>query len=108
MRYSLAVATAVAIFSLGSVSVAFSASPIKVDRSNYQEAEVARNFTKWAANGANNKLMHMTAVTPSGPAPTVRMNRDTLYSGAFQASCRLKLKIMPPYLRSSLSFAFPG
>ena len=29
-------------------------------------------------------------------------------NGAFQASCRLKLKIMPPYLRSSLSFAFPG
>ena len=28
--------------------------------------------------------------------------------GAFQASCRLKLKIMLPYLRSSLSFAFPG
>jgi hypothetical protein len=58
------------------------AGPIKVDRSNYQEAEVARNFTKWAANGANNELMHMTAVTPSGPAPTVRMNRDTLYSAA--------------------------
>jgi len=53
-----------------------------VDRSNYQEAEVGRNFTKWAARGANNKLMHMTDVTPSGPAPTVRMNRDTLYSAA--------------------------
>ena len=56
--------------------------PIKVDRSNYQKAEVARNFNKWAAKGANNKLMHMTSVTPSGPAPTVRMNRDTLYSAA--------------------------
>jgi len=56
--------------------------PIKVTRSNYQEAEVARNFTKWAKNGANNKLMHMTSVTPSGPAPTVRMNRDSLYSAA--------------------------
>jgi hypothetical protein len=56
--------------------------PIKVDRSNYQEAEVARNFTKWAKKGANNKLMHMTSVTPSGPAPTVRMNRDSLYSAA--------------------------
>ena len=62
--------------------VSTSTGPIIVDRSNYQEAEVARNFTKWAANGANNKLMHMTAVTPSGPAPTVRMNRDTLYSAA--------------------------
>lgn len=63
-------------------SVSTSTGPIIVDRSNYQEAEVARNFTKWAANGANNKLMHMTTVTPSGPAPTVRMNRDTLYSAA--------------------------
>ena len=56
--------------------------PIQVDRFNYQEAEVARNFNKWAAKGANNKLMHMTTLTPSGPAPTVRMNRDTLYSAA--------------------------
>lgn len=63
-------------------SVSMNSGAIIVDRSNYQEAEVARNFTKWAANGANNKLMHMTMVTPSGPAPTVRMNRDTLYSAA--------------------------
>ncbi len=63
-------------------SVSTNAASIKVDRSNYQQAEVARNFTKWAARGANNKLMHMTTVTPSGPAPTVRMNRDTLYSAA--------------------------
>jgi hypothetical protein len=63
-------------------SVAANDGPIKVDRSNYQQAEVARNFTKWAERGANNKLMHMTDVTPSGPAPTVRMNRDTLYSAA--------------------------
>jgi len=64
------------------VSVSTNTVPIIVDRSNYQAAEVARNFTKWAARGANNKLMHMTDVTPSGPAPTVRMNRDTLYSAA--------------------------
>jgi len=63
-------------------SVSTQAGPIKVDRSNYQQAEVARNFNKWAAKGANNKLMHMTDVTPSGPAPTVRMNRDSLYSAA--------------------------
>jgi hypothetical protein len=63
-------------------SVSTNAGPTIVDLSNYQEAEVARNFTRWAANGANNKLMHMTTVTPSGPAPTVRMNRDTLYSAA--------------------------
>jgi hypothetical protein len=58
------------------------AEAILVDRSNYQQAEVARNFNRWAENGANNKLMHMTDVTPSGPAPTVRMNRDSLYSAA--------------------------
>ena len=63
-------------------STSTSTGPIVVDRSNYQEAEVARNFTKWAATGANNKLMHMTDITPSGPAPTVRMNRDSLYSAA--------------------------
>jgi hypothetical protein len=63
-------------------SATASAGTIIVDRSNYQAAEVTRNFIKWAANGANNKLMHMTDVTPSGPAPTVRMNRDTLYSAA--------------------------
>lgn len=56
--------------------------PIQVDRSNYQEAEAARNFNNWVAKGANNKLMHMTNLTPSGPAPTIRMNRDTLYSSA--------------------------
>jgi hypothetical protein len=73
-----------------------SASPIKVDRSNYQEAEVARNFTKWAENGANNKLMHMTAITPSGPMPTVRMNRDTLYSSAILDTSTGKASITLP------------
>jgi hypothetical protein len=63
-------------------SASTSTAPVIVDRSNFQEAEVARNFSKWAARGANNQLMHMTTVTPSGPAPTVRMNRDTLYSAA--------------------------
>ena len=56
--------------------------PIQVNRTNYQEAETARNFNNWVAKGASNKLIHMTDVTPSGPAPTVRMNRDTLYSVA--------------------------
>ena len=70
--------------------------PIKVDRSNYQKAEVARNFNKWAAKGANNKLMHMTSVTPSGPAPTVRMNRDTLYSAAILDTSSGKASITLP------------
>jgi hypothetical protein len=64
------------------ISASASADPVEVDRSNYQAAEVTRNFTNWSARGANNKLMHMTGLTPSGPAPTVRMNRDTLYSAA--------------------------
>ena len=59
-----------------------SAEHVKVDGSNYQEDEVARDFNKWAAKNANNKLMHMTVVTPSGRAPTVRMNSDSLYSAA--------------------------
>jgi hypothetical protein len=96
MKNSPAVAATAAILILGSVSVAFSASPIKVDRSNYQEAEVARNFTKWAANGANNKLMHMTTITPSGPMPTVRMNRDTLYSSAILDTSTGKASITLP------------
>jgi hypothetical protein len=70
--------------------------PIKVTRSNYQEAEVARNFTRWANNGANNKLMHMTSVTPSGPVPTVRMNRDSLYSAAILDTSSGKASITVP------------
>ena len=80
-RLISAMALALVLFPTGA-SIAADTEPIKVDRTNYQEAEVARNFTKWAARGANNKLMHLTAVTPSGPAPTVRMNRDSLYSAA--------------------------
>jgi len=81
IRLITTVTLAVGLF-MGGASISVYADPIKVDRTNYQEAEVARNFTKWAEKGANNKLMHMTSVTPSGPAPTVRMNRDSLYSAA--------------------------
>ena len=79
-----------------SATGSFAENSIKVDRSNYQEAEVARNFDRWAANGANNKLMHMTSVTPSGPAPTVRMNRDTLYSAAILDTTSGKASITLP------------
>ena len=44
MRHSVTVATTAAILILGCISVTFSAEPIKVDLSNYQEAEVARKF----------------------------------------------------------------
>jgi hypothetical protein len=80
-RAITATAMALVLVTAGA-STAADPEPIKVDRHNYQEAEVARNFNKWAASGANNKLMHLTTVTPSGPAPTVRMNRDSLYSAA--------------------------
>jgi len=82
MKKVVVVAALAAGLLLVGVSCAPDSDPIMVDRHNYQEAEVARNFNRWAANGANNKLLHMTTVTPSGPAPTVRMNRDTLYSAA--------------------------
>jgi hypothetical protein len=82
LRSIAAVVLALVLVPAGASTAAADPEPIKVDRHNYQEAEVARNFNKWAANGANNKLMHMTEVTPSGPAPTVRMNRDSLYSAA--------------------------
>jgi hypothetical protein len=72
----------IAMALLGAACAPIGDKPIQVDRTNYQEAEVARNFSNWAAKGANNKLIHMTNLTPSGPVPTVRMNRDTLYSVA--------------------------
>jgi hypothetical protein len=82
MKKLIVIASLGAALFLSGVTIADDAGPIEVGRHNYQEAEVARNFNRWAANGANNKLLHMTTVTPSGPAPTVRMNRDTLYSAA--------------------------
>ncbi len=82
MNKLIAVAALATGLFTGCTSSAVDSDPIKVERHNYQKAEVARNFNKWAAKGANNKLMHMTTVTPSGPAPTVRMNRDSLYSAA--------------------------
>jgi hypothetical protein len=82
MNKLIAVAALATGLFTGCTSNSVNSDPIKVERHNYQEAEVARNFNKWAAKGANNKLMHMTTVTPSGPAPTVRMNRDSLYSAA--------------------------
>jgi len=82
MRKPIVVAAAIAGAAISVSCAQVDDEPIEVTRSNYQDAEVARNFNKWADKGANNKLMHMTTVTPSGPAPTVRMNRDTLYSAA--------------------------
>jgi hypothetical protein len=83
-RFSMSdrLAITIVIALLGTACALTSDTQILVDRTNYQEAETARNFDNWVAKGANNKLIHMTDLTPSGPAPTVRMNRDTLYSVA--------------------------
>jgi len=54
---------------------------ISVAYENYNQAETARNFANWAKLGGENKLLHLTELSPIGPdAPTIRMNLDTLYS----------------------------
>ncbi|MFN1582829.1 DUF1214 domain-containing protein [Vibrio rotiferianus] len=52
--------------------------PVTVENLTKVEAEV--NFLKWKNKDAMNKMFHLTVPTPAGPMPTVRMNRDTLYS----------------------------
>ena len=53
---------------------------IEVTAENFAQAETAWNFTNWAEIGAGTELVHLRKVAPTGPAPTVRMNWDTLYS----------------------------
>ncbi|MEH6551689.1 MAG: DUF1214 domain-containing protein [Pseudomonadales bacterium] len=55
---------------------------IAVTPDNYTDAEAEVNFMKWKSKDAMNKLFHLTKPTPAGPMPTIRMNRDTLYSAA--------------------------
>jgi len=52
--------------------------PVTVDNFTLVEAQV--NFLKWKNKNAMNKMFDLTIPTPAGPMPTVRMNRDTLYS----------------------------
>ncbi|GEM79114.1 DUF1214 domain-containing protein [Vibrio superstes] len=52
--------------------------PVTADNITQVEAEV--NFLKWKNKDAMNKMFDLTIPTPAGPMPTVRMNRDTLYS----------------------------
>lgn len=54
--------------------------PVTEENFTIVEAEV--NFLKWKNKDAMNKLFHLSQLTPAGPMPTVRMNRDTLYSAA--------------------------
>lgn len=53
---------------------------IPVTEENYSDAEAEVNFIKWKKKGVMNKLFSLTQVTPAGPMPTIRMNRDTLYT----------------------------
>ena len=55
---------------------------IPVTEENFNDVEAEVNFFKWVKKDAMNKLFHLTQLTPAGPMPTVRMNRDTLYSAA--------------------------
>ncbi|MDX2507158.1 MAG: DUF1214 domain-containing protein [Gammaproteobacteria bacterium] len=55
---------------------------IPVAEANFTDVEAEVNFLKWKNKDAMNKLFHLTVLTPAGPMPTVRMNRDTLYSAA--------------------------
>ena len=57
-------------------------STIQVTEANFTEVEAEVNFLKWKNKDAMNKLFHLSQLTPAGPMPTVRMNRDTLYSAA--------------------------
>jgi len=57
-------------------------STIPVTEANFTDVEAEVNFLKWKNKGAMNKLFHLTVLTPAGEMPTVRMNRDTLYSAA--------------------------
>lgn len=53
---------------------------IPVTAENLTQVEAEVNFLKWKNKDAMNKMFHLTVPTPAGPMPTVRMNRDTLYS----------------------------
>ncbi|MGI9536813.1 MAG: DUF1214 domain-containing protein [Desulfocapsaceae bacterium] len=55
---------------------------IPVTEDNFTDVDAEVNFFKWKSRDAMNKLFHLTEPTPAGPMPTIRMNRDTLYSAA--------------------------
>ena len=53
---------------------------IPVTINNFDHVEAAVNFNKWASKGIMNSKVDLTDYYPAGPAPTVRANRDTLYT----------------------------
>ena len=56
---------------------------IPVTMENFDHAETAVNFNKWVSKGIMNSSVALTDYYPAGPAPTVRANRDTLYTIGF-------------------------
>jgi hypothetical protein len=58
-------------------------STIPVTMENFDHAETAVNFNKWVSKGIMNSSVDLTDYYPAGPAPTVRANRDTLYTIGF-------------------------
>ena len=76
-------AFAITAITMVSFSQAHAADPVKVTPETYIRAESDRTFhntTKLA--GGVNRFFHFRAVTPLDNQTVVRMNRDTLYSGA--------------------------
>lgn len=56
---------------------------IPVTMENFDQVEAAVNFNKWVSKGIMNSKVDLTDYYPAGPAPTVRANRDTLYTVGF-------------------------
>ena len=56
---------------------------IPVTMKNFDHCEAAVNFNKWLSKGIMNSSVDLTDYYPAGPAPTVRANRDTLYTVGF-------------------------
>jgi len=95
------------IFSLSHADMAIDGKEYKqtlpVTAENYTDVEAEVNFYKWVKKDAMNKLFHLTQLTPAGPMPTIRMNRDTLYSAALvDASDGFKVHMPDQGLYTSL------
>ena len=61
-------------------SAAAGGKPVPVNVGNFIRAETDGHFARFVKHGAFGRLNHRRAMTPIDEQPTVRMNRDTLYS----------------------------
>ena len=82
------------------------AGEIAVSFENYNQAETARNFNNWARLGADNNMLHLKELSPTGPdAPTIRMNLDTLYSvGVYDNDGEISVKMEESDVYQSIMF----